>query len=80
MKNVEFIIDGDIYLKKNPKVTDYSNLAEELKEVITDIEYDISKENPDFSRSTKLDGYKHLLDRVEFHNGKLSYVDNIYFW
>jgi len=80
MKNVEFIIDGEIYLKKNPKVTDYSDLAEELKGIITDIEYDISKENPDFSMATKLGGYKHLLDRVEFHNGKLSYIDNIYFW
>lgn len=78
--NINFIIDGEIYLKRAPKVNNYSQLIEETKDTIFDIEFDISKEKPDFSKSKSLDEYRHQLNRIQHNHNQLDYSENIYFW
>ncbi len=73
MENINFVINGELYLKRGPKIIDISDKIIELNDKIKDIEYDISKENPDFSNAPLLEYYKQLKDELESLGNQLDY-------
>lgn len=64
---MNIIYNGEIYLKRGPEIIDPRNSIEyqELEDTISDIEFEISKENPDLSKAEYLEplqAYKDILD------------------
>lgn len=50
---MNIIYNGEIYLKRGPEIIDPRNSIEyqELEDTISDIEFELSKENPDLSKA-----------------------------
>lgn len=64
---MNIIYNGEIYLKRGPEIIDPRNSIEyqELEDTISDIEFELSKENPDLSKAEYLEplqAYKDILD------------------
>ena len=79
-KNIDFIINGELYLKRGPETYSSSNKVRELDDEISDIEFDMSKENPDFSKADKLAGYQKLRNMAKSLEGKTDYSGTTDFW
>jgi len=73
-----FIINGELYLKRGPEIFD--SYTDELEDKINEIEFDVSKENPDFSKLPLLNAYKMLNDTNESIKGKIDYSGTDSFW
>lgn len=70
-----------IILKKGPEIFNPSSSElSELDDKISDIKFDISKENPDFSTLTKLEKYRNLKNKVNSLKGQLDYSYTRDFW
>lgn len=54
---MNIIYNGEIYLKRGPEIIDPRNSIEyqELEDTISDIEFELSKENPDLSKAEYLE-------------------------
>jgi len=78
--NLDFIMLGEIYLKKGPEIFDAEKHLEEISDEISDIEFDMSKENPDFSGAKKLEQYKSLKNIIKNLEGKTDYSGTDSFW
>ena len=79
-KYTDYVIIGEIYLKMGPEVFMTSQKIEKISDVISDIEFDISKENPDFSRFNLLEKYKELEEMIKQSEGKIDYSGTSEFW
>ena len=79
-QNIDFIINGELYLKRGPEVFNPSSELSELDDKISDIEFDISKENPDFSKLPMLDKYQGLKNMMEYARGRQDYSGTCSFW
>lgn len=81
VQNIDFIINGELYLKRGPEIFNPSSSElSELDDKISDIEFDISKENPDFSRLPMLDKYKDLKNMLKAARGQQDYSGTNSFW
>lgn len=78
--NLDFIMLGEIYLKRGPEIYNPDKDIDEISDKISDIEFDMSKENPDFSGSTKLENYQALKNFTESLRGKMDYTGTTHFW
>lgn len=80
-KEIDFIINGELYLKRGPEIFDpSSSKLNELSNKISDIELDISKENPDFSKLPMLEKYKDIKNKLESVRGQQDYTGTRSFW
>ncbi len=79
---MNIIYNGEIYLKKGPEIINPRNSIEyqELEDTIADIEFELSKENPDLSKAEYLEplqAYKSILDSQE---NIINYSGTNNFW
>lgn len=79
-KNINFVINGEIYLKRGPEIFDSNAAISKIDTEIKEIEFDMSKENPDFSRASQLENYQSLKERMKSHEGQLDYSGTNSFW
>lgn len=79
-KNINFVINGELYLKRGPEIYDPSVQISKIDDEIKEIEFDMSKENPDFSRASQLESYQNLKDRAQSLKGQLDYSGTNSFW
>ena len=73
-----FIINGELYLKRGPEI--FNQNTGQLEDKINQLEFDVSKENPDFSKLPQLNAYKNLNDMIESIKGKIDYSGTDSFW
>ena len=78
--NLDFVINGELYVKRGPSIFKSADHLESLNDEINDIEFDTSKENPDFRKLPLLDAYRGLKDMVTSWDGKLDYSGTDSFW
>lgn len=79
-KNINFVINGEIYLKRGPEIYDPNDEISKIDDEIKEIEFDMSKENPDFSRASQLEDYQSLKERMKSLEGQLDYRGTSSFW
>lgn len=79
-ESVGFVMNGELYLKRGPEVFKSDEWLDYYDDIITDIEFDASKENPDFSKYHQLDRYQDLKDTVISLDGELDYSGTNSFW
>lgn len=76
----DILVNGEIYLKRRPEIFDPSSNIEKYDEKISDLEFELSKENPNFKYSSILEGYKGLKGLAESVRGELDYSGTDKFW
>ena len=79
-KNINFVINGEIYLKRGPEIFNPIDRINKIDAEIKQIEFDMSKENPDFSRASQLESYQNLKELVQSLKGTLDYSGTNSFW
>lgn len=79
-KNINFVINGEIYLKRGPEIFDSNAAISKIDAEIKEIEFDMSKENPDFSRASQISDLQDLKDQVQSFRGQLDYSGTNSFW
>lgn len=79
-KKINFVINGEIYLKRGPEIYDPSDQISKLNAEIKEIEFDMSKENPDFSRASRISNLQDLKDQAQSFKGQLDYSGTNSFW
>lgn len=79
-KNISFVINGEVYLKRGPEIYDISDKISKIEEEIKEIEFDMSKENPDFSKASRISELQDLKERTKCLEGELDYSGTSSFW
>lgn len=77
---MKYFINGEIYLKKGPSIFNSTITLSDVYERIDDLNFELSKENPDFSLARDLKAYENLKDQFEAVDGKLDYSYTEDFW
>ena len=74
------LILGELYLKRGPHIYNGAADIEYFNDLITDIEFDASKENPNFRMLPYLDMFKEYRDALLDSNGMLYWFGTDSFW
>lgn len=79
---MNMIYNSEIYLKKGPEIIDPRNSTEykELEEIISDIKFDSTKENPDTSKLLYLDSLEEYKNYLDTQKTIINYLGTNIFW
>lgn len=79
---MNMIYNSEIYLKKGPEIIDPRNSIEykELEEIISDIKFDSTKENPDTSKLLYLDSLEEYKNYLDTQKTIINYLGTNIFW
>ena len=80
--NLDFVIIGELYLKRGPDSLDITGCLTKIDDEIHDIEFAISKENPEFYKAPLLDIYQKSKDKFNssLADVELDYSGTESFW
>lgn len=69
----DYVMNGEIYVKNGPEPFNARKYSERIDSNILDLEFETSKENPDFQLANVLEQYKDLRDHFNALDGKTDY-------
>lgn len=80
VQNIDFIINGELYLKRGQEIYNQSEKVREIDDKISSIEFEMSKENYDSKYKQMLDMYQILRNSVKNDKDGMSYRGTNSFW